>query len=65
MLWLAIDVALALLALGLLVTVSLGLWRALKALSRTVSEASAAVGAVNDTLAAAQAQAPKRRGHPA
>lgn len=63
MLWLTVDVALALLALGLLVTVSLSLWRAFKALSRTVSEAGAAVGTANDTLAATQAQAPKRREH--
>lgn len=65
MLWLAVDLALALLALGLLVAVSLRLWRALRTLSRAVGDASAAVGTASDRLAGAQAQAPQRRDHPA
>lgn len=65
MLWVAVDVALAVLALGVLVSVALRLWRALGTLWRAVGVAGAAVGAASDQLAAAQARAPQRREHPA
>jgi hypothetical protein len=59
--WLAVDVALAVLSLGLLAAVLLSLWRAVKALSRTASEAGETVAAASERLADAQAERPRSR----
>ncbi len=56
MLWLAIDLLLALVAVGLLLLVAVRLWHKVRAFSRAVGEASTAVGVAADALAAAQAQ---------
>ncbi len=56
--WILIDLALALLALGVLAVLGLGLWRKVKALSRTVGEAGKAVATATDALALAQGDGP-------
>ena len=61
MLWVFVDIAIGLLAvLGLALAV-LRLWRRTKTFTRAVGEASDAVAAVNERLAAAQAAMPPRR----
>jgi hypothetical protein len=63
--WVLLDVLIVLLALGFLALVLLRLWRRVKALFGTVSEAGAALGTAGDALGAAQAAAPSRAGLPA
>ena len=61
MLWLALDLAVALIPLVLLGLAGMRLWRAVKGLTRTAGEAGDTVGAATDRLAAAQAAGPQRR----
>ena len=56
--WILVDVVLALLALSVLAVLLLGLWRKVKALSRTVKEAGDRIGQATDGLAAAQGDGP-------
>ena len=56
--WILIDVVLVLLALAVLAVLLLGLWRKVKALSRTVDAASERIGQATDGLAAAQGAGP-------
>ena len=56
--WILVDVVLALLALAVLAVLLLGLWRKVKALSSTVSQASERIGRATDGLAAAQGAGP-------
>lgn len=56
--WILVDVALVLLAIGLLALLALGLWRKVKALSRTVSTAADTIGAATEQLAVAQGAGP-------
>jgi len=56
--WILVDVVLALLALGVLAVLLLGLWRKVKALSRTVSAAGERIGRATDGLAVAQGAGP-------
>jgi len=56
--WILIDVVLALLALAVLAVLLLGVWRKVKALSRTVSSASETVGRATEALAVAQSSGP-------
>lgn len=50
MLWILLDVALAMLAIGALVLACLRLWRTTKALGRAMSDAGDRVGAAMDRL---------------
>ena len=52
--WILIDLVLVLGALAVLTVVGLGLWRRVKALSRTVAQAGETVGAATERLAAVQ-----------
>ncbi|MDP9182618.1 MAG: hypothetical protein M3P04_07580 [Actinomycetota bacterium] len=61
MLWVLLDVVIALLAVVILVAVALSLWRRVKAFTREAGEAGEVVGKASDTLAAAQAAQPARR----
>lgn len=54
-----LDLLVALLALGALGALTLGLWRKVKALSREVSRAGASVGAATDALSRAQNVRPR------
>ena len=56
--WILVDLVLALLALGLLAVLLLGLWRRVKALSRSVSAAGAVIATATDALAEAQGAGP-------
>ncbi|MCW2723874.1 MAG: hypothetical protein JWN35_795 [Frankiales bacterium] len=56
--WVLIDLLLALLALGGLGVVALGLWRQVKGLGREVARAGAAIGTATDSLAEAHAARP-------
>jgi hypothetical protein len=53
--WVLIDLLLALLALGGLGVVVLGLWRRVKELGREVTRAGEAIGTATENLAEAQA----------
>ena len=61
MLWVLVDIAIALAALAALVKGALTLWKHAKALTRQVGEASARVAAAQEPLATAQAAVPARR----
>ena len=52
--WLLVDLLLVLLGLGVLVVVSLRVWRGVKELGRTVATAGDRVGAATDALDRAQ-----------
>jgi len=52
--WILIDLAIALAALAVLAVLVLGLWRKVKALSRTVTAAGETIGQASDRLTAAQ-----------
>ena len=56
--WLLVDLVLALVALAVLAVLCLGLWRKVKALSRTVSRAGASVATATEALALVQADGP-------
>jgi hypothetical protein len=56
--WVLIDLLLALLALGGLGVVVLGLWRRVKELGREVTRAGEAIGTATENLAEAQAARP-------
>jgi type II secretory pathway pseudopilin PulG len=56
--WILVDVVLALLALAALAVLLLGLWRKVKRLSRTVSDAGEQIGQATEGLAAAQGAGP-------
>ena len=56
--WLLVDLVLTLVALAFLGTLSLGLWRKVKALSRTVSRAGESVATATEALALVQADGP-------
>ena len=56
--WILVDVVLALLALGVLAVLLLGLWRKVKALSSTVTRASEAVGRASEALTLDQGDGP-------
>lgn len=58
MTWILIDLAIALLALGLLAVLVLRLWKRVKALSKAVTAAGDAVTQASDALAAAQGEGP-------
>jgi hypothetical protein len=60
-LWLALDIAIPLVAVLLMVRGGLHLWRRTKRLTAEIGKASDAVGVANDALAGAQASAPRRR----
>lgn len=60
MLWILLDAAIALAAIGMLLMVALRLWRQLKAFGRTAAAAGDRVGAASAGLEAAQA--PRRVG---
>lgn len=59
MLWVLIDVVMAVAALAVLGVVVLGLWRKVKELGREVSRAGEAIGAATDKLAELQAERPE------
>jgi hypothetical protein len=63
-LWVIVDVLLALLALGGLGFVVLGLWRKVKDLGREVARAGDAIGKATDQLAELQAAVPPPKSHP-
>jgi hypothetical protein len=63
-LWVIVDVLLALLALGGLGLVVLGLWRRVKDLGREVARAGDAIGKATDQLAELQAAVPPPKSHP-
>ena len=56
--WLLVDLVLALVALAFLAVLSLGLWRKVKALSRTVTRAGESVASATEALALVQADGP-------
>jgi hypothetical protein len=56
-LWILLDVAIAVAALVVLAVLVLGLWRKVKALSATVAAAGERLGEASDRLAAVQAEA--------
>ena len=56
--WLLVDLVLALVALAVLAVLSVGLWRKVKALSRTVSRAGESVATATEALALVQADGP-------
>lgn len=56
--WILLDLAIAVAALVVLAVLVLGLWRKVKALSRTVTVAGDVVAEASDRLAAAQASGP-------
>ena len=57
MLWILLDVAIAVAALVVLAVLVLGLWRKVKALSAVVAAAGERLGEASDRLAAVQAEA--------
>ena len=57
MLWILLDIAIAVAALAVLAVLVLGLWRKVKALSATVAAAGERLGEASDRLAAVQAEA--------
>ena len=59
--WLAVDIGLAVLSLVLLALAALRLWRSVKGFTRAAGDAGDAMGAASDRLAAAQAEGPRRR----
>jgi hypothetical protein len=63
-LWVIVDVLLALLALGGLGLVVLGLWRRVKDLGREVARAGDAIGKATEQLAELQTAVPPPRSHP-
>ena len=56
MLWILLDVAIAVAALVVLAVLVLGLWRKVTALSATVAAAGERLGEAGDRLAAVQAE---------
>jgi hypothetical protein len=60
--WVLIDLLLALLALGGLGVVVLGLWRRVTELGREVTRAGEAIGTATENLAEAQAARPDGTG---
>ena len=61
MLWVLLDVLIAVLAVAGLIGVLLSLWRRVKAFTRAAGEAGETLGKASDTLASAQAAQPSRR----
>ena len=62
MTWILIDLAIALAALAVLAVLVLGLWRRVKALSRTVSAAGETMARATEALDAAQSAGPPASG---
>ncbi len=58
MIWILVDVAIAVAALAVLAVLVLRLWRKVKALSQAVTVAGETVASATDALAAAQSAGP-------